>query len=696
MKPSFGRTAPLSVVALALAALIAACSGGGGEAGSGDSTAAAQPGMLRTIVAWAGSPDPGGAAYRDGTGSAARFEQMQGVTVASDGSVWVTEPEAQRIRRIDEQGKVSTALDVTALAPWTDAAGRGVHFLRPHALAAGPSGEVFVAVDQYTQTPGGPYPVDARWAVLRIAPGAPAVVAMLPASETENTGNGVSGMALDRQGRLVIGDRGCTVWRTDGEVLSVSQPRAAVLVHSTGVIRPGRACGMEALTRGITRLALDLEDRVLFTFVGGEAQRIEADGRITVLGRTPISGSFLPVCGGMLVDRAGRLLLGGSSALMHLDAAGGEQVVAGAARESGRSDGTASSARFGAVCGMALDREGRIVLIDGPNHTVRRIDRDGSVTTLAGLAPQVGYRDGTGADALFHHLLAVGPGTGADVVVADPNNRTVRQVDARQRVSTLVGMPEEEWRFDGVDGPVATARLVAPMSALKSADGSLWIADRRALRRLGSDGMVSTLALRDGSGDLAEAMALDRSGDVLVVSSTYLGGPNGLLLSRPYFERYSSSRPHASPQRLEASVSHDLQARLFGQVNGLCVLQDGTFAFTQGHAVLHRAADGKVALLAGSPDETGDQDGEATSARFRDPAGLACDAAGGLYVADSGNHTVRYVDAQRSVRTVLGTPGQAGSRIDALPGELHAPRSLVLVPGGLVVATGLGLVRAGF
>ena len=84
------------------------------------------------------------------------------------------------------------------------------------------------------------------------------------------------------------------------------------------------------------------------------------------------------------------------------------------------------------------------------------------------------------------------------------------------------------------------------------------------------------------------------------------------------------------------------------------------------------------------------------AARFNFPAGLACDATGGIYVADYENHTVRYIDAQRQVRTVLGTPGRAAHRTDTLPGELHSPRSLVLVPGGLVVATGLGLVRAGF
>jgi DNA-binding beta-propeller fold protein YncE len=118
--------------------------------------------------------------------------------------------------------------------------------------------------------------------------------------------------------------------------------------------------------------------------------------------------------------------------------------------------------------------------------------------------------------------------------------------------------------------------------------------------------------------------------------------------------------------------------------------------FTQAYGVFHRAANGNVTLLTGSGSQAGSQDGPAGVARFYAPAGLACDASGGIYVADTGNHTVRYIDAQRNVRTVLGTPGVAGHRVDALPGELDSPRSLVLVPGGLVVGSRHGIVRAGF
>jgi DNA-binding beta-propeller fold protein YncE len=244
---------------------------------------------------------------------------------------------------------------------------------------------------------------------------------------------------------------------------------------------------------------------------------------------------------------------------------------------------------------------------------------------------------------------------------------------------------------------VATARLVRPSDALMTADGSLWIGEGTTLRHLGTDGMLRTLAHGAGSTNhWVLAMALDRAGDVVVA---WGGITSGLVESTPYqhFERYSAKAPLGAPQRLEAIVPADLSRRLGNRpVSDLCVLPDGNFAYTQGHALLHRAADGTVTVLAGSPDAAGDNDGPGASARFNGPEGVACDSAGGIYVADSRNHTVRYVDAQRRVRTVLGSPGRAGHRVDAVPGELNSPYSLALVPGGLIVSTGLGMVRAGF
>ena len=674
-------------IAVVLSTLLAACSGSSDpDTGSASPDATGTPGVFRTIATWAGSPDPGGPGDRDGVGSDARLVLPNSVTVAADGSVWIAEQWPSRLRRLTPDGRVTTVFQGAAEVQWD---GHRRFLLRPGAITAGPSGEVFVSMRTSTLQPG-----DGPSVVMRFAPGVAPEVVVSPADEYTFSFP-PRALALDGQGRLLIASA-CGLWRSGGAVLGTTVPRGVVRLHDSyrGVDHNG--CGGLDRLDWITRLALDAEDRPLFTLGSGELLRLEPDMRVTMLGQT--SAGPAPDCGGMAADRRGPLLLtGGGTVLIQRDASGREQVLAGSPAEGGWFDGGAERARFRSLCGLAIDGQGRVFVADTDNHAVRRIDPDGRVSTVVGLAPQVGHRDGTGTQALFGAFFSVGPGLDGGVVVADLSNTVVRGVDAQQHVTTLAGVPGHPAGDPGADGPVATARLLQPSTALMTADGNLWIGDNTVLRRLVPDGTVRTVAAARPALQRVLTMALDRAGDVVVGwGTTTWAGPDAYPTVH-HFERYSSADPQAAPVRLGLAVADDLSQRLQGlPMQGTCTLADGTLAYTQYHAVLRRAADGTVSLLAGSPDETGAQDGAATAARFQWPAGLACDAAGGVYVADRANHTVRYIDAQRRVRTVLGTAGRAGHRVDALPGELHGPGSLALVPGGLIVGTGLGLVRAGF
>jgi sugar lactone lactonase YvrE len=694
--------------ALAFAALLAGCGGGDGggrsddsatrqpasssqtaDAGPSTTAAAPQPGVLRTLAAWAGAPDPGGAGHHDGKGSAARFTQPRAVAAASDGSYWIVEASGRRVRRVDAEGSVTTLFDAATERLSFDVDGRRVLLTRPHALAAAPSGAIFGAMQELRLNPDGSAAEGGPLAVVRVVPGAPLQLVVPP--EPAQGLSGAIAMALDKQGRLYVA-AGCGIWRTDEEVIATTGPRTLQRVYPA----PGSTCGGNSFTSWVDRLAVDADGRAVFTLTGGDVMRLEPDLRVTALGRTSAGPGF--VCGGMVADRHGGLLINGETAVLRLDAATGrEQVVAGHPHHAGWLDGSTETARFGSICGLAIDGQGRVVLVDHDNHNLRRGEPDGRVTTVAGLAQQEGHRDGTGQDALFGRYFRIKAGTGDEVLVGDWWNGTLRSVDARQRVSTLVGAPPAEGDFSHVatDGPVATARLSFGSAAARTPDGSLWIADDSKLRRLGPDGIVRTVAMSyvDDVWDLG----LDPDGNLVVAWGYTAVGFSGPGISAVRFERYSGRTPDAAPEILELRLPDDLSDRVAGErLYGLCVLPDRSIAYTQGHAVLRRAADGTVALLAGSPGEPGHADGPALSARFGRAQGLACDSSGGIYVADTDNHTVRYIDAQRRVRTVLGTPGRRGHRFDSLPGELSLPSSLALVPGGLVVATGQGLVRAGF
>ncbi|HEY6464240.1 MAG TPA: hypothetical protein VIY73_28930, partial [Polyangiaceae bacterium] len=91
-----------------------------------------------------------------------------------------------------------------------------------------------------------------------------------------------------------------------------------------------------------------------------------------------------------------------------------------------------------------------------------------------------------------------------------------------------------------------------------------------------------------------------------------------------------------------------------------------------------------VTTLAGTPGVIGSDDGVGPAARFDQPGAMAYDGAGGLYVADSFNATVRRVDvATGAVTTPLGRAGQFGVVLGPLvDARLNGPEGLAFDPGG--------------
>ena len=85
------------------------------------------------------------------------------------------------------------------------------------------------------------------------------------------------------------------------------------------------------------------------------------------------------------------------------------------------------------------------------------------------------------------------------------------------------------------------------------------------------------------------------------------------------------------------------------------------------------------------------EDGPAASARFNDPQGLAFDPAGNLYIADTGNHTIRKLTPAGFVSTLAGSPGLSGSA-DGVgrDARFDGPESIAVDPAGNVYVTDTG------
>lgn len=137
-------------------------------------------------------------------------------------------------------------------------------------------------------------------------------------------------------------------------------------------------------------------------------------------------------------------------------------------------------------------------------------------------------------------------------------------------------------------------------------------------------------------------------------------------------------------------------ARFSGPTNAV-VCAGSIFVADTGNHVIRRISGGVVTTFAGALTEEGSADGERTAARFSLPMGIAADSQCDLYVADTGNHTIRRIAAFGTVSTLAGAAGSAGlvNSSDRLQARFNAPQDLAVDLSGRVwvADTGNNAVR---
>src|SRR5512143_4098780 len=235
----------------------------------------------------------------------------------------------------------------------------------------------------------------------------------------------------------------------------------------------------------------------------------------------------------------------------------------------------------------------------------------GVVTTLAGSAGVPGSTDGTGTAATFHTPYGIAT-DGTSLFVADTGNSTIRKIDiASGLVSTLTGSAGVPGSANGT----GTAALFHTPSGITTDGTSLYGADsgNNTIRKIDiASGLVSTLTGSAG---------LPGSADGPVTSATF-------------------NLP-------------------FGTTS------DGTnlYVADTGNNTIRKIdiASGLVSTLTGSAGVPGSTDGTGTAATFHTPYGIATDGTS-LFVADTGNNTIRKIDiASGVVTTLAGSAGVTGS-----------------------------------
>jgi sugar lactone lactonase YvrE len=294
---------------------------------------------------------------------------------------------------------------------------------------------------------------------------------------------------------------------------------------------------------------------------------------------------------------------------------------AGTPGETGGVGGLGRAARFSYPAGVAVDSAGNVYVSENTNWTIRKITPAGEVTTLAGSPGQWGSADGTGSEARFYHLGGLAVDIQGNVYVgtsAEGDGSMIRKITPAGMVTTLAG---SDGPFGAEDGTGSAARFKSPWGVAVDNAGNIYVADfgNHTIRKITPAGVVTTLA-----------------GD-------------------PQFDENGRSTG-------DAADGTGTEARFYAPY-GVAVDRAGNvYVADSGNNTIRKISPaGMVTTLAGRAGQTGNADGSGSAARFSNPGGLAVDSAGNVYVADSGNHTIRRITPAGAVTTLGGSAGQSGS-----------------------------------
>lgn len=154
---------------------------------------------------------------------------------------------------------------------------------------------------------------------------------------------------------------------------------------------------------------------------------------------------------------------------------------------AGFADGERLQATFGVLWDVLWTADG-LYIADPDNAAVRRLDPDGTVRTVVGRAGR-GFRDGAGGTAQVNRPVALARGPDRSVLFVDEASHSLRRLEADGRVTTLAGTGTAGFR----DGPGAQAQFRAPRDVSMDGAGVIYVADKDnyVIRRVAPDGMIS-------------------------------------------------------------------------------------------------------------------------------------------------------------------------------------------------------------
>jgi hypothetical protein len=335
--------------------------------------------------------------------------------------------------------------------------------------------------------------------------------------------------------------------------------------------------------------------QTITTFAGTGKEGYSGDG-----GPATLAKMNLPMA--IAIDKAGNVYIADerNGAIRMVDKAGTIHTIAGDGTFSyGGDGGPATKAYLSNVAGLAIDANDNIYIADESNNRIRKVDKKGRITTIAG-SGKMGYSGNGHAATLaaLYYPIGVAVDAAGNVYFADAGNHAVRCITTNGAINTIAGTGAAGYTGDG--SAAAAARLHHPTGLAIDAAGDLYIADEKnnVIRKVSParGGIITTIA---GTGKAGY------SGDNGSARNAQLNGPTGVATDNAgniYIADYNNNR--------------------IRQIN----------------------TTGIISTIAGTGSKgMGGDGGRAVNAQFYVPWNVTADAKGNLYIADFGNNKVRKV-----------------------------------------------------
>jgi uncharacterized protein (TIGR03437 family) len=311
--------------------------------------------------------------------------------------------------------------------------------------------------------------------------------------------------------------------------------------------------------------------------------------------------------------------------------------------------------------GVAVDQAGNLYIADMVNAMVRKRDTSGVISRIAGCNPanlspciQAGLSDGlsaTGVIVFVGNPITVD--SSGNIYVADIGHSLVRKVTPAGIISTAAGNGTQG--YGGDNGPAIKASLNGPGGLAVDSAGNLYISDtlNNRVRKVDTTGAITTIA---GDGTFAF------KGEGVQGTSAELSWP-GFLAFDSVGNLFIDDNLNYRVRKLTpagiittvAGTGNPLSSGDGGQAiaagvapSGVAVDGAGNIYISQSNSTIRKVdTTGKISTIAGGLNTGGfsGDNGPSANASLLGPMGLAVDAGGNLYIADSGNNRVRRIAA---------------------------------------------------